>query len=125
MADGHRGVLVKQEDGHRFADDVRASHHDRPSAPDLDLLSQQHFHDPGGRARHEPRPALLQETDVFGVEAVDVFCRIDAAENGRGVDPVGQRQLDENAIDLGVPVEPVDELLELRLIGRLGQLVGP
>ena len=49
----------------------------------------QHLHDPGGGARHEPRPSLLEHSDVDGVEAVDVLRRVDPVEDARAVDAPG------------------------------------
>ena len=62
------------------------------------------------RARHqevgiEGAAAAEQPADVERMKAVDVLRRIDRIEHARGVDLVGQRQLDQDAVHRGVGVE--------------------
>ena len=67
-----------------------------------------------------PPVPVREAADVDRVEAVDVLVRIDRAEHGAGVDVLGQRHLAEDAVDLGIGVEPGDQRQQrvLRGLGR-------
>ena len=47
------------------------------------------------------------------MEAIDVLLRHDAGENFVAVDVAGQRQLNENAVDLRIRVEIINQGFEL------------
>ena len=54
-------------------------------------------------------------------EAVDVLVRRDQREHGLGVEPVGQRQLDEDAVHVGIGGQLGDGRLDLALGDAGGQ----
>ena len=102
---------------------------DRPTTtarrPLMSMPSRrEQLHDAGRGARHQLRSSLLQSAHVDGVETVDILGGIDTIENGRTVDGLGQRQLHENAVDLVIGVEPIDEGFELALRSGGGEHVG-
>ena len=65
--------------------------------------------------------ACEQQPGVHGVKAVDVLDRIDRADDASLVDLAGQRQLDEDAVDLLIGVQVGDEVEQLRLARLLRQ----
>jgi hypothetical protein len=52
---------------------------------------------------------------VFGVEAIHVLAGIDAQQYPAGIDMLGKRQLDQNAVDLGIRVQAVHQGQEVGL----------
>ena len=50
--------------------------------------------------------SLHQTAGVNGMEAVDIFTRIDQLQNAAFVDMFWQRKLDQNAVDIVAFVEP-------------------
>ena len=59
------------------------------------------------------------------METVDVFCGIDGFENALGIDLLGKRELDEDAVDVVVGVEITDELQHVLGGGIGGRSVQP
>ncbi len=57
------------------------------------------------------------------MEAVDILGGVDGQQHGFRVDALRQRQLDENAVDAGIGIEPGDEGQKLGLAGRDRQAV--
>jgi hypothetical protein len=105
VADGHRRVGVQQQQRHRLADDLAAAQHHRPAARELDLVALQQLHDPRRRAGHEARALLDQQAHVRRMEAVDVLVRAHVVEHALRVHLLRQRQLHQDAVDLGAAVE--------------------
>ena len=60
---------------------------------------------------------------VHGMKAVHVLARIDAQQHATRVDVLGQRQLHQNAVDLRIGVQTVDQREQVRLghLCRLGE----
>ncbi len=90
----------------------------------IDAGALQQRHDALGRAGAQQRHALGETTDVVGMEAIDVLVRTDALEQQRGVQMLGQRQLNQDAVDGGVVVELIDQRQQLFLAGFGGKIVG-
>ena len=82
----------------------------------------QHHHAERG-ARDDAAGAGGEAPDVDRVEAVDVLVGRNRAQHQAGVDMLGQRHLAEDAVDLGILVEPVDQRQQLVLRGIGGQAV--
>ena len=59
---------------------------------------------PAGVHGHEARASLVQEPDVFRMEAVDVLERVDRVEHARGVVAGRKRKLHEDAVHVPVGV---------------------
>ena len=74
----------------------------------------------GGRNREARHPAA----DVIGMEAVHVLVRVDALQDLLGVDLLGQRQLHQDAGDLGVGIEFIDQGQQRLFAGLGGQIMG-
>ena len=105
MADGDRGVLVQQQHGGWFAYQIAAAHHHRVFPCNGDAAALQNLDDSRRGAGRQRRPARLQAARVYRVEAVHVLGRGDGIEQGFRIDVGGQRQLDENAVNLVAGVE--------------------
>ena len=74
----------------------------------------------GTSARASPTassPALT------GWKPVDVFRRRDGVQDAAGVYVIGQRQLHEDAVDLPVRVERLDQTEQIGLARRVGQIM--
>ena len=59
------------------------------------------------------------------MKTVDIFCGLDSFENFFGVDLFGERKLDEDAVDVVVAVEIVDEFKHVLGCGRGERRVQP
>ena len=55
------------------------------------------------------------------MEAVHVFLRVDALQNGLAVDVFGQRQLHQNAVHVRVGVQTVNQIQQFGFAGGGGQ----
>ena len=122
---GHRDgrVLAQHQLGDRFADDVAAADDDAALALDGQLVSLEHGDDPGRRAGHGAVPAQREQADIDGMEPVDILVRLDRADDRELVDVVRQGQLAEDAVDLAVLVELIDQGQQFELGNRCGQMV--
>src|SRR5208337_5558708 len=87
---------------------------------DGDVAALQNFEDPGGCAGHEAGPLCGEESDVDGMESVDVLGWVDRQQHFLGVDLHGQRQLHQDPVDIVAPVEAVDHGQQLGGGGRFG-----
>jgi hypothetical protein len=110
MANGDGGVGMHQQKGHGLADDVAAAEHDGVGAFDGNLVAAKNLHTTGGSASDESGTISDEPSEIHGMEAVDVFHRIDRFEDAFGIDLRRKRKLDENAVDIVVVVEIGDEL---------------
>ena len=87
---------------------------------------RQQGHDALRRARTQAGLAQGQTPDVFGVEAVHVLVRANALDQVGGVDVRRQRQLHEDAVDLRIGIEAIDQRIEFCAIdaGRKVEVLG-
>ncbi len=76
-------------------------------------------HDAIGRARRENLPADDQRADIVEMEAVDILLRRDCLQHLGHVDVLGQRQLNEDAVDIVICIELADQDQQL-LVGDRG-----
>ena len=118
VADRDGRVGGQQQPGDRHPDQLRAADDDRLRPLQLDPLVAQQLHHPGRRAGHQPRRAVREQAGVERRQPVDVLGRVDRADDRVGVDLVGDRQLDEDPVDLVVGAQPRDQLQQLGLAGR-------
>src|SRR5205807_9480323 len=98
MADRDRGIGVHKEKRHGLADDVAAAEDDGVSALDLDFVAAQNFHAARGSARDQAGTSADEAAEIDGVEAVHIFGGVDGFKNALGIDLLGKRELDENAV---------------------------
>ena len=105
MGDGDGGVLGEQQLRHRLADDVGAADHHRLHAGERGMHRFRQPHAAERRARHQRRQAARQPPDIERVEAVHVLGRVDGGDDLVCVDLRRQRQLHQDAVDVGVGVE--------------------
>ncbi len=109
MTDGDRGVALQQQQRHRLAHDLRsADHHCVFSGNALPFAVEQLDH-PGRCARLECRAALHEQTHIVRMKPVHILGRVDRIEHQLGAvfaDGLGQRRLHQDAVALGVRVQP-------------------
>jgi hypothetical protein len=127
MDDGDGGIamgcFLHEEGGQWLADDVAPADDDDVFALEWDLVVVEEDVDAVRSAGDEAARLSDEEfAHVDRMEAVDVFCRIDAADDVDGIDAGRQRELDEDAVDLWVFVEEVDFLLQF-LFGDGGRVL--
>ncbi len=115
VAHGHRGVAREQQLRQRLAHQARAPDHDGLGAFDGDAVVVEDLDASAGRARHHGRLAREQITQAHGVQAVDVLGRRDGIDGRVFVQPLGQRQLEEDAVNRWIGVDLLDGLDELAL----------
>ena len=70
---------------------------------------REELHEPARRARHEPRAPRREQARVDRMEAVDVLLGGDRRRGPSAPDVLRERELDEDAVDRVVGVEPVEE----------------
>jgi hypothetical protein len=109
MTNGDGGVGVHEEKGHGFADNIAAAEDDGVGAFDLDFVAAQNFHAAGRSASDQAGTSADETAEIDGMEAIDVFGRIDCFENTLGIDLRGKRELDENAVDVVGTIEVFDD----------------
>ena len=72
------------------------------------------------RARDKALFAGDESTRIGHVKAVDVFGRVNCRDHGVGIDLLGQRQLNQDAVDASVGVE-LGNLCQKLLLRRFGR----
>jgi hypothetical protein len=106
-------VLLEQQLGHRFADDIRSpEHHGAKPRQVAEAVLEQH-EAAERRAGHDGVAAHGQEPGVARVKSVGVLGRIDRLDDGLGADLLGQGQLNQDAVDGRVLVQAPDEIEQL------------
>jgi hypothetical protein len=108
-------VGVEEEARERPTDEDRASDDHRLGPGDLYVRLGDQLHHPLRRARDQARAALGEEAGAGRGQAVHVLGWVDRRDHGVLVEPVGERQLDEDSIDVLVPVQALDQVDELPL----------
>ena len=78
---------------------------------------------PNGRARHQSVEPGWQAAGIDRVEAVDILGRIDRGDDFLASICGGKRELDEDAIDRGIGVEPLDLGQQIGFAGGGGEVV--
>ncbi len=99
---------MHEEKRHGFADNVAPAQDDGIGAFDLDVVAAQDFHAARGRARDKAGAPADEAAEIDGVEAVDVFRRIDRFQDALGVHLWGKRELNQNAVNIIVAVQIFD-----------------
>lgn len=94
---------------HGFSHDVATAKHDRIGAFDRDFIAAKNLHTARGSAGDKSPTIAYELAKVDGVEAIDVFGRSDGFKNALGIDLRGQRELDQDAVDIIVVVQVGDE----------------
>ena len=121
MADRHGRVRLQQEVRHRLADDVAAADHHGPRTVELDVMLLEQRHHAARRRGDERRPSEVELAGVERMEPVDVLRRRDRADHLLLVDVVGQRQLDEDRVDVVRAFSSASLCEQLGLARRRGQ----
>ncbi len=75
----------------------------------------EHPHDPERGARSQDGNTLREAADGIRMETVYVFQRVNPFDHDGLVDVIGQRQLHEDSVDVGVVVQDIDQRQQIRL----------
>ena len=113
MSDRHGRIPREQQTRHRFADDIRPADYDGAEARQVrPQMIFDHQHAACGRTGHKRvrRVAGRELANVDVMKAVDVFRRCNRLRNPLFVQVIGQRQLNEDAVDCLILVERLHEI---------------
>src|SRR5271168_723062 len=110
MADGDGGVGLHQEQRHWLAYDVAAAEYYGVRAFERNISAFKNLHDTQGSASDQIRAACDQAADVYGMKAVDVLRRVDRFEDSLCVHLRGERELDEDAVDVVAMIQIFNDL---------------
>ena len=101
MSHRHRTVLPKQQQCHGLADDITSAYHHTLFSGDLNTGTLQQLYDSCRSTGHKARLADAECTDILGMKSVYILLGINQSQNARLVKPFRQRQLHQNAVDIG------------------------
>src|ERR1700730_10328243 len=100
-----------EDERHRFSRDIAATDHYRARAVYGYLVIVEQREHAARRAWNEVAPlGAVEAGDVHHAYGVNLLVRCDHVEEAIHVDTLGQRKLDQDAIDMRVAVEPLDYL---------------
>ena len=123
VGDGDGAVFLDKELRHRFANDVG-------TADDDSIKAFEAWHDrlgeddgTGGGAGDEAAFADRQASDVHGMEAVDILVGVDGLDDLEAVDVLGERHLDQDAVNGRIAIKFADEGEERCFAGFRRELV--
>ena len=122
---GNGGGTARQQQlhAHRAAHDVGGANHHGVEAVGIDVITLQQRHDAARGARTQARRALAQSAYVIRMETVNVFVRRDALQHLHVVNARRQRQLNQDAVDLFIGIQSVDQFQQFRFAGGFRQIV--
>ena len=106
----------QQQVRHRLADDLTAADDDGATPLELDAVLGEQLHAPRRRGGNERGVPEIELAGAHRVEAVDVLRGRHEARGGAAVELLRQGELDEDAVDVVIRVELLDELA--KLVGR-------
>ncbi len=114
MRDGHGGItdfgFARHQNTHRRTDDITATDDHAVQTRSLDFIPLQHLYNAVRRGGQVRRQAQRHTPYVDGVKAVHVFFRVDGEGHFEFVDVLGQGQLHDEAVHVGVVVQVFDDL---------------
>ena len=109
MANGNGSIspfgFLQQHVGDWLTDDVAPTDHYHLGTLDLRAGTDEELLDTGRGAGHIVRLTDHQPAHVYRVKAVDVLLGVDGVKDLLLVQSLGQRQLDEDTVYLGVFIE--------------------
>ncbi|MCY1177227.1 hypothetical protein D9M73_175270 [compost metagenome] len=124
VGDGDGATGQEQFHGHGSTNDVRGADDHGVHAVQVLAGAFEQGDDAFWRARAQQRDALGQAADVIRVETVHVLVRADALQQFGGIQVLGQGQLQQDAVDVGIIIEAVDQARQFFLGGGAGQVEG-
>ena len=108
VAQRDRCVLVQQQQADWLAHDFAASDHDGIRTLERDAIALQDFQAAERGTRSRTRIVSQQASAVGRVQSVDVLVRIDGDRDDRGINGLGQRKLNQNAVNTRISVQTLD-----------------
>ena len=113
-------VLTKKKKRHRLAYDVTSAKHNTLFSLDVDVIVSKKIHNACRSARQEIVVTDKYLTYVRRMEGIYILLGRDSVNDIVLANMLGERKLDENAINLLVCVELIDLCDEISLLGVLG-----
>ncbi len=105
VGQGGGGVLPEEKGRQRLPHDVGAADDHHLLAPQLHAVVPEEADHPKRRAGEKPLPPAPEPPHVHRVEAVHVLQGRDGLQDSLGADVAGQRELDQDAVHVLVPVQ--------------------
>ena len=113
VAERHRGVAsfttTRKKDGQGPADDGTAADDHHVGSIRRYAAAKEQLLDAVRRAGNEAGLTLDQVPHVFRMQGIDVLDGTDGLLDPQRMDSIRERELDEDAVDLAVPIEPGDQ----------------
>ena len=110
VANGDRSVCVEQEHCHRLTHDIGATDDHALFAAHVDSALFKQYHNARRGTRKEIVISDHDLTHVIGVECVNVLFGLDLEEHLGFVEVLGERQLNENSVDLIVVIKSFNKV---------------
>ena len=128
MAQRHRGVAkfagTGQQQGQRLAHDIGTPHDHGLFTARGQVVAAQQLDNARRRAGNHTRQPEGEPPHVLGMEAVHILGGIDGQQAAGGVQPGGQRQLQQNAVHIGAGIQLGNQSKQRLLRGIGGQAIG-
>src|SRR6185312_15075862 len=108
VTDCDGGILVQEKHRDWLADNIAAANDDCMLAADGEVAALENFDDACRRAGGESGAAGLEFAGIHGMESIHIFGWRDGVEEKLGVDLLGKRELNQDAVDVVSIVEGID-----------------
>ncbi|ARF89629.1 uncharacterized protein BCN122_II2886 [Burkholderia cenocepacia] len=123
MTDAHRGLFLQQHQRHRLAHDIAGANDDSVFPRDLNARRFQQQLNAIRRAWRKHRLAQHKRTHVIEMETINILVDIDRFDDPPHVDVGRQWQLNQNAVNALIGVQPMNQLEHIPLCRRRWQHV--
>ena len=107
VADGHGSIALEEEHGDRNTDNVTTTNDNSILSGDFDVVAVQEFDATLRSARDKHRDTTLHSklANVQGVETINILFNGDGIQDSFFVNMLRKRQLDQNAVNIGISVQ--------------------
>src|SRR5471030_279184 len=124
VGNGDRAAREQQLHRHWAPNNVGRAHDHCIQPVEIDPDAFQQGHDAFRGAGAQQRYTLGQTTDVIRMETVNILVRANALQQLRGVEVFWQRQLQQDAVDVRIAIEAIDQIGQGVLAGFCRQVIG-
>src|ERR1700737_2121608 len=108
-------MVLKEEQCQRTPDEAGAPNNDGTLARGIDALPPKQLEHAQRRGRNKGWVPLRQAAGIVRMQAVDIFMWWDSLERFIGIEAIGQRHLDEDAVDRWVGGKGLDPFVQVGL----------
>ena len=110
VAGGHSTSFQQKLQAHRATHNIRSANDHRVHASDVCAGAVEQVDHTSRRAWTKQRHTLSETTYIERVEAIDIFCRVNALQNFIGSETSREGQLHQDAVDVVVVIQLVDQV---------------